>query len=150
VSHHSAFGFRRVGSVIRAWPPFAAVAALLAFACSRSETNTVRLPDQTARRGDDPPVMINPESPVDYPPALFSRGIEGKVLLRLHVDEFGRLVAESTRIAISSGYPALDSAALGAASRFRFAPALRSGTPVAATFLQPIHFRHPEAGGTTP
>jgi TonB family protein len=150
VSHRSALGFRRVGRVIRAWPPFAAVAALLAFACSRSETNTVRLPDQTARRGDDPPVMINPESPVDYPPALFSRGIEGKVLLRLHVDEFGRLVAESTRIAISSGYPALDSAALGAASRFRFAPALRSGTPVAATFLQPIHFRHPEAGGTTP
>jgi TonB family protein len=150
VSHRSALGFRRVGRVIRAWPPFAAVAALLAFACSRSETNTVRLPDQTARRGDDPPVMINPESPVDYPPALFSRGIEGKVLLRLHVDEFGRLVAESTKIAISSGYPALDSAALGAASRFRFAPALRSGTPVAATFLQPIHFRHPEAGGTTP
>lgn len=150
MSHRSAFGFRRVGSVIRAGPPFAAVAALLAFACSRSETNTVRLPDQTARRGDDPPVMINPESPVDYPPALFSRGIEGKVLLRLHVDEFGRLVAESTKIAISSGYPALDSAALGAASRFRFAPALRSGTPVAATFLQPIHFRHPEAGGTTP
>jgi TonB family protein len=81
---------------------------------------------------------------------LFSRGIEGKVLLRLHVDESGRLVAESTRIAESSGYPALDSAALGAADRFRFAPALRGGTPVAATFLQPIHFRHPEAGGTTP
>lgn len=123
---------------------------LLLLACARSDANTVRLPDQTARRGDDPPVMINPESPVAYPPALFSRGIEGKVLLRLHVDEAGRLVAESTKIAESSGYPALDSAALGAAGRFRFAPALRGGTPVAATFLQPIHFRHPEAGGTTP
>jgi protein TonB len=94
--------------------------------------------------------MINPESPVEYPPTLFARGIEGKVVLRLRVDEAGRLVGDSTKIAESSGYPAFDSAAVGAASRFRFAPALRNGTPVAATFLQPIHFRHPEAGGTTP
>jgi TonB family protein len=128
----------------------AGVGALLLFGCGRSDTNTVRLPDQTARRGDDPPVMINPDPPVDYPPALYSRGVEGRVILRLYVDELGRLVAESTAIATSSGYPALDSAALGAAPRFRFAPALRNGTPVAASFLQPIHFRHPEAGGTTP
>lgn len=119
--------------------------------CRHPESgNTVRLPDQTARRGDDPPVMINPEPPVEYPAALYSRGIEGKVVLRLHVDEAGHMVPESTKVAESSGYPALDSAALGAADQFRFAPALRNGTPVAATFLQPIHFRHPEAGGMTP
>jgi len=123
---------------------------LLLLACSRSDANTVRLPDQTARRGDDPPVMINPESPVEYPPALFARGIEGKVVLRLYVDEAGHLVADSTRVAESSGYPLLDSAAVSAAPAFRFAPALRSGSPVAAVFLQPIHFRHPQAGGTTP
>jgi periplasmic protein TonB len=94
--------------------------------------------------------MINPESPVEYPAALFARGIEGRVILRLYVDEAGRLVADSTRIAESSGYPALDSAAVSAAPRFRFAPALRNGAPAAAAFLQPIHFRHPDAGGTTP
>jgi len=72
------------------------------------------------------------------------------VILRLHADSAGRLVSDSTRIAESSGYPALDSAALAAVGDFRFAPALRNGTPVAATFLQPVHFRHPQAGGVTP
>jgi TonB family protein len=132
------------------WLLIPVICALVFFACSRSDSNTVRLPDQTARRGDEPPVMINPQSPVEYPSKLFARGIEGKVVLRLRVDEAGHLVGDSTKIAESSGYPALDSAALSAAPRFRFAPALRNGTPVAATFLQPIQFRHPQAGGTTP
>lgn len=125
---------------------------LLAFlvACTRPDSDMVRLPENTARRGDDPPVLVNRESPVEFPPALFARGIEGKVILRLHADSTGRLLSDSTRIAESSGYPALDSAALAAVGSFRFAPALRNGTPVAATFLQPVHFRHPQAGGVTP
>lgn len=129
-----------------------ALAALgLAAGCSRGDGNTVALPDQsTARRGDDPPVVINPESPVQYPATLYGRGIEGKVVLRLFVDEAGRLAPDSTRLAESSGYPALDSAALAAVPSFRFAPALQNGAPVGATFLLPVHFRHPEAGGMTP
>ncbi len=119
--------------------------------CSRGDGNTVALPSQSATpRGEDPPVMVNPVSPVQYPPALFARGIEGKVVLRLYADEAGRLNRDSTSIAESSGYPALDSAALGAVAEFRFAPALRNGTPVATSFLQPVHFRHPQAGGTSP
>jgi len=119
--------------------------------CSRGDGNTVALPDQsTARRGDDPPVVINPTSPVEYPATLYGRGIEGKVVLRLFVDETGTLTPDSTRLAESSGYPALDSAALAAVPSFRFAPALQNGTPVGALFLQPVHFRHPEAGGMTP
>lgn len=94
--------------------------------------------------------MINAESPVEYPAALFARGIEGRVILRLHADDSGRLIPDSTKVAESSGYPSLDSAAVSAVPRFRFAPALRNGTPVAATFLQPVHFRHPDAGGSTP
>lgn len=131
---------------------WAASSALLALGlgCSRSDANTVRLPAQMARRGDEPPVMVNAESPVVYPPALLARGIDGKVVLRLFVDEAGHLNPDSTELAESSGYPALDSAALAAVGQFRFAPALRNGTAVPATFLQPIHFRHPEAGGTTP
>jgi protein TonB len=125
---------------------------LLAVARNRPDNNTtVRLPENpVVRRSEDPPVAVNPESPVEYPAALFARGIEGKVILRLHVDEAGRIASESTKVAESSGYPALDSAALAAVPRFRFAPALRNGQPVAATFLQPVHFRHPQAGGTTP
>lgn len=122
-----------------------------AAACSRPDPNTVRLPEnQPARRTDDPPVAVNAVSPVEYPPALFARGIEGRVLLMLFVDSTGHVSQESTRVAESSGYPALDSAALAAVPRFRFAPALRNGAPVAASFMQPVHFRHPQAGGTTP
>jgi protein TonB len=129
----------------------AVLTLLLTLACSRPDPNTVRLPEnQLAKRGDDPPVAVNPTSPVQYPPALFARGIEGNVILRLHIDETGHISQESTKVAESSGYPALDSAALAAVPLFRFAPALRNGTPVAATFMQPVHFRHPQAGGTTP
>ncbi len=127
------------------------VVALLLTGCSSPDGDTVRLPENpTARRGDEPPVLINRESPVEYPPALFARGIEGKVVLRLHADTAGRLAPDSTRIAESSGYPAMDSAVLAAVGTFRFAPALKNGGPVAATFLQPVHFRHPQAGGVTP
>jgi protein TonB len=123
----------------------------LSVACSRPDGNTVRLPENpVARRREDPPVVVNPESPVEYPAALFARGIEGKVILRLHVDTTGLVSPESTRVAESSGYPALDSAALAAVPKFQFAPALHNGSPVATTFLQPVHFRHPQAGGTTP
>ncbi|HTS88598.1 MAG TPA: energy transducer TonB [Gemmatimonadales bacterium] len=128
----------------------AAPLLLLGLACSRPDPNTVRLPSQTAHHNDDPPVMINPSSPVVYPQALLARGIEGKVVLRLFVDESGRVDLDSTELAESSGYPALDSAALSAVGQFHFAPALRNGVAIAASFLQPIHFRHPEAGGTSP
>src|SRR2546426_8589021 len=50
-------------------------------------------------------------------------------------------------VAESSGYPALDSAALGGAKKLRFAPARRQGVRVAAAFRQPIEFRHPGASG---
>ena len=122
---------------------------LLLLACSKPD-GTVNLPQQSALRSDDPPVMLNAESPVMYPAALLAEGIGGKVILRMYVDTGGRIALDSTRIAESSGYPALDSAALRAAPEFRFAPALHNGSPVASMFLQPVHFRHPQAGGTTP
>ena len=66
------------------------------------------------------------------------------------MDEAGHLVPDSSRVQESSGYPALDSAALAAVPKLHYAPALRNGSPVAALFTQPVHFRHPDRGGTTP
>ena len=88
------------------------------------------------------PVVINPESPVNYPPDLWQQQVEGTVVLRLHVDDKGNVVPDSTKVAETSGNPALDSAALKAVPDMRFAPARRGGQPVATTFLQPVHFRH--------
>ena len=118
--------------------------------CSPHDDGTVALgSDQPTTVSDEPvdlpPVAINPVSPVIYPPALLEQGIEGRVLLRLYVDAQGRLVGDSTRIAESSGYPALDSAAVQGAPSLRFSPALRRGRPVSAPFLQPVHFRNPRS-----
>jgi TonB family protein len=123
--------------------------------CHRRTDTTVTLPADAAgepARGDGPPVALDAESPVEYPPTLFQLRISGTVLLRLFIDESGHLVPDSSRVQESSGYPALDSAALAAAPRLHYAPALRNGTAVATYFTQPVRFRHPdrEGGGTTP
>jgi TonB family protein len=119
--------------------------------CGDRTVGTVALgdhqPASTESTADQPPVAINPVTPMVYPPALLEQGIEGRVLLRLFVDANGKLMLDSTRVAESSGYPALDSAALSGARELRFSPALRSGRPVAAPFLQPVHFRHPSSPG---
>ncbi len=119
--------------------------------CRKPTSTTLSLPaDAPVAKGFEPPVMTTPDPGVEYPSALFDQGIEGNVVLRLYVDTAGRLVPESTKIAESSGFPALDSAAVAATPRFTFAPGRSNGSPVATLFLQPIHFRHPPRGGTTP
>jgi TonB family protein len=129
------------------------VLALALLACERKDDGTVRLIDHDATPpaspAEDPPVAINPVSPVRYPPALLQQGIEGSVLLRLYVDSAGIVIPDSTRLAESSGYPALDSAALAGAPQLRFSPALLQGRPVAAPFLQPVQFRSPRSRSTT-
>jgi protein TonB len=130
----------------------ALAAALAIAACRGREDGTVRLGDHqpdTESPADQPPVATNPVSPMEYPQALLDEGIGGRVLLRLFVDSAGRLVPDSTRVAESSGYPALDSAALAGAPALRFSPALRNGRPIAAPFLQPVQFRNPRARSET-
>ncbi len=114
----------------------------LALASCRSEESPGR-PGQQAR-GFEPPVVTNPESPVEYPADLFEQQVEGVVLLRLYVTASGTLVPDSTRIEESSGFPELDSAALRSIDQLRFAPARRDGIPIATAFVQPVHFRHPD------
>jgi protein TonB len=98
---------------------------------------------------ESPPVALG-EPAVEYPPAIYLQGISGSVELRLFVDSTGQVVPESTTVQQSSGYPALDSAALAAAPRLRYAPGRRAGRPVPMTFLQPVHFRHPGSTDSTP
>jgi len=94
-------------------------------------------------------VALNPDVPIAYPAALFEQNIEGEVVLRLFTDSTGRLIPESTRVAESSNYPALDSAALAGSTRLRFAPAKRRGVPIATSFLQPVEFHHPGTNATS-
>jgi len=130
------------------------VLALALVACERKSDGTMRLMDRDvsipATAAEEPPVAINAVSPVRYPPALLEQGIEGQVLLRLYVDSAGQVIPDSTRIAESSGYPALDSAALVASPELRFSPALHQGRPVAAPFIQPVQFRGPRGRPKNP
>ncbi len=121
------------------------LASMLLAACQSGEA-----PGQPGEqvRGFEPPVASNPEPPVEYPVELFEQQVEGVVLLRLYITETGTILPESTRIDESSGYPALDSAALQSVDRLRFAPARRDGSPVATAFIQPVHFRHPDLAAT--
>jgi TonB family protein len=85
--------------------------------------------------------ILQGEAGVDYPPELFVQGVTGTTQLQLFVDSSGAVVPDSTRVLTSSGIPALDSAALAAVPRLRFAPGRRNGRPVAMPFVQPIQFR---------
>lgn len=123
------------------------VAGLVIAACSHSsggETQGAPPPAEEA------PVAINPEVPIAYPAALFNRGVDGEVKLRLFADSTGKLVPESTKVLESSGYPAMDSAALAGAPKLKFAPGKRHGLPVATAFQQAIEFRHPSSAPVAP
>lgn len=126
--------------------PFVGTGLALLVACGGGPPPAEE-PSNSATPAFEPPVVTNPESPVNYPPDLYEQQIEGTVVLRLHLDERGSVVPDSTRVSETSGYPALDSAALRAVPDMRFAPARRDGQPVAATFLQPVHFRHQQRAG---
>jgi len=66
--------------------------------------------DSTAaiNEGLQPPVATNPTPPFAYPPTLYAQGVEGTVILRLFVDDQGRLAADSTTVAEGSGHPRRD------------------------------------------
>ncbi|HEX4573932.1 MAG TPA: energy transducer TonB [Gemmatimonadales bacterium] len=127
--------------------------ALLAFGatgCGRRPASSAEPGDATqasAPADQEPPVALNGDAPIQYPPRLYDQKVEGDVVLRLFVDSTGRLAPESSKVAESSGYTALDSAALAGARQLRFSPARRHGLPIATTFVQPIEFRHPGASG---
>jgi TonB family protein len=123
----------------------AAVALSVIAACSKEAPPPEQATNPPAAPAvQEPPVALNSDSPIQYPPRLFDRRVEGDVVLRLFVDSTGRVVPESSRVGESSGYPALDSAALAGAKKLRYAPARQRGAPVAAAFLQRIEFRHPQ------
>ena len=123
------------------------VALLCAAACAdkRTTDRVTQAFKAGASHPDEDPKVLNTELPFRYPAALYARRIQGNVTLRLHVDTTGQVRADSTRIEESSGYAALDSAAVKGSLDLRFIPAKLHGDPIATTVLFPVYFRHPEA-----
>ncbi|XZG69839.1 TonB family protein [Chitinibacteraceae bacterium HSL-7] len=80
---------------------------------------------------------------LNNPPPAFPRrsrlaGESGTVMLNVLVGTDGR--AKSVDIAKSSGYGALDQAALDAVRRWRFKPAMKGDAPVEASVRVPVSF----------
>jgi periplasmic protein TonB len=74
-----------------------------------------------------------------YPAELRNRGIGGKVVVWLRVDESGQV--GETRVQQSSEHPTLDEAALEVADSMQFTPAQNGGEPVAVWVAQTIEFK---------
>ena len=98
-----------------------------------------------AAKPDEIPLMLNAELPFHYPPVLYAQKVQGNVTLYLHIDRNGQVKPDSTRIEESSGYPALDSAAVKGSQELQFVPAKLHGEPMGVSVLFPVYFRHPEA-----
>jgi TonB family protein len=112
--------------------------------CKKGEGSN--LPFQTVgRQPDVAPVMLNKELPFRYPPALYAQKVQGNVTLRIYIDSNGAIVPESTRVAETSGFNALDSAAMKGSRDLKFEPAKTQGQPVPVSILLPVFFRHPDA-----
>jgi len=117
---------------------------VVAVGCKKGESSG--LPFQTVgRQPDVAPVMLNKELPFRYPPALYAQKVQGNVTLRIFIDSNGAIVPDSTRIAETSGFTALDSAAMKGSRDLRFEPAKTLGQPVPVSILLPVYFRHPDA-----
>jgi len=122
----------------------ALVAALMVAGCKKGDGSG--LPFQTVgRQPDVAPVMLNKELPFRYPPALYAQKVQGNVTLRIFIDRAGAIVADSTRVAETSGFTALDSAAMKGSRDLKFEPAKTQGQPVPVSILLPVFFRHPDA-----
>lgn len=77
-------------------------------------------------------------TPPSYPPLSRRLGEEGKLVLRVELDESGYVSTAS--VVESSSYKRLDEAALTAVKTWRCNPSLRNGQPVRAVALQPFNF----------
>jgi TonB family protein len=121
------------------------VAALIVAGCKKSDSGAAGSFQTVGRPPDVAPVMLNKDLPFRYPPALFAQKVQGNVTLRIFIDRTGQVIPESTHVAETSGYSALDSAAVKGSRDLRFAPAKTQDQPVPVSILLPIFFRYPGA-----
>lgn len=84
-----------------------------------------------------PPRLLSQAKP-DYPEIARRAGLEGTVLVRVLVAPDGRVRQAEL---VQGVHPLLDRAAVAAALRSRFDPALQRGVPVRAWMAMPFRFR---------
>lgn len=92
------------------------------------------------------PSLRSEEMPFRYPVRLWREGVEGEVLLRIHISETGAV--DSVELSRSSGHAQLDSIALVGARQLRYHPATLGARPVAVWAALPVRFQRSSMTGT--
>ncbi len=87
---------------------------------------------------EDLSVSCPDRAPPAYPLSARRRGEQGRVVLRVELDERGQIAR--AQVATSSGSSQLDEAALAAVRQWHCNPAQRGGQAVRAVALQPFNF----------
>lgn len=83
--------------------------------------------------------VICPErTPAEYPPLSRRLGEHGQVVLRVELDDSGRVA--SAKVKESSGHPRLDEAGLAAVKKWQCNAPTRNGETVRAVAMQPFNF----------
>jgi len=96
-------------------------------------------PDPVA---DSAPVPLGSNAEPTYPPSALRAGASGTVMLNVSVGADG--VPTEIAVIERSGNRDLDRAALQAARKWRFAPAIRNGKAVAQDVRVPVEFKTAE------
>ncbi len=87
---------------------------------------------------DEKPVVKKSATP-QYPESLRKSGSEGRVILQGIVEKDGSV--SHIRVLKSSGYPAMDDAAIEAFQQFEFSPGKVDNEPVRTQVVVPFQFR---------
>ena len=94
----------------------------------------------------EPPTVLEQQQPT-YPATGNPNGARGDVAVKIEIDRDGNV----TGVALARGVaPALDRAALEAASHWRFRPALRAGVAVPSRVQLLFHFEPPAVSAPPP
>ena len=106
--------------------------------------NNLRDPESEQEDVDfTPPKMIGGEEALyrtlRYPTGALEDGADGMVTLYVTVDEVGD--PAKVRVALSSGHPLLDRAAVEAMSQMKFDPATQNGVAVKTSFARRVVFQ---------
>ncbi len=96
-----------------------------------------RASPHSANRVDEPPRELA-NIPPQYPQVALRRGIEGQVVVRLLIDERGKV--EDVQVLRVEGHPSFREAVLDVVHKWTFRPARHGGRPVKVWGIKRIRF----------
>ncbi|TDX52997.1 energy transducer TonB [Orenia marismortui] len=105
---------------------------------TKKRKNPVDLTQSKVAKGIVLPKLTNYQQPI-YPASMRRREIEGKVILKVLLDQQGSV--KKIKVERSSGYQKLDQAAVEAVGKWKFSPTKKEGKEVEALVLIPVNFR---------